>query len=208
MNFRQLTSFLSATLLGLSSAGAYIPEHLGGEGTQTQKSALQVESAILLREDGTPRCWIGENPSGYLTDEKLDEFYRQGLDIDSAGLNALRECDKSDELYAISTLGSEEISYGAVTPSNVKMLLSVAAIGVAGGCLITGIANSADQSNKKYIKAVAPMAIGLIGVVTVLGSVASAFFLASSDLAFLAGSFGFFPSVIPGSLICHRQENK
>ena len=76
MTFRQLISFFSATLLGLSLVSAYIPEQLGGEG-------VQVETAILLREDGTPRCRIGMNPSEYLTAEKLDQFYRQGLEIDA-----------------------------------------------------------------------------------------------------------------------------
>ena len=126
MNFRQLVSFFLAILLGLSSVDAYIPKHLGGEGTQEQKSALQVEIAILLREDGTPRCRIGKNPSEYLTAEKLDEFYRQGLDIDSAGLDTLRECDKGDEIYAISVLGSEKISLGMTAPPVVIETLSLA----------------------------------------------------------------------------------
>ena len=140
MYFRQLTSFLSAIFLGLSPVGAYIPEHLGGEGTQTQKTALQVESAILLREDGTPHCWIGENPSESLTAEKLDEFHRQGLDIDSAGLDALRECDKGDEPYAISVLGNEEISAGmAMPPTRVIGGLTISQVIVASSVVGFGI---------------------------------------------------------------------
>ena len=117
VNFRQLISFLSAIFLGLSSAGV-----------QAQKSTLQMESAILLREDGTPRCRIGKNPSEYLTAEKLD---------DSAGLDALRECDRGDELYAISVFGSEEISLGVVVPPVAKVWLISTAIGGTTGCALT-----------------------------------------------------------------------
>ena len=109
MNFRQLISFLSAIFLVLTSVGA--------------QTGVQAESAILLREDGTPRCRIGKNPSEYLTAEKLDKFYRQGLDINSAGLDALRECDQGDELYAISVLESEEIHMSGV-PSLVKWVMT------------------------------------------------------------------------------------
>ena len=112
MNFRQLISFSLAILLGLTSASAYIPEHLGGEGTPEQKSVLQVETAVLFGEDGTPRCLVGKRPSEYLTAEKLDEFYRQG-EIDSVALDTLRECGEGD-VYATSVLGSEEISLGMV----------------------------------------------------------------------------------------------
>ena len=112
MTLRQLFSFSSAILLGLSSVGV-----------QAQKPALQMESAILLREDGTPRCRIGANPSEYLTAEKLGEFYRQAPGIDSVGLDALRECDKGDELYAISVLGSEDVHMAGV-PSLVKWTMT------------------------------------------------------------------------------------
>ena len=112
VTFRQLISFFSAILLGLSSLSA-----------REQKSTLQAESAILLREDGTPRCRIGANPSEYLTAEKLGGFYKQGPGINFAGLDALRECDKGDELYAISVLGSEDVHMAGV-PSLVKWTMT------------------------------------------------------------------------------------
>ena len=81
-----------------------------------------MESAILLREDGTPRCRIGANPSEYLTAEKLDEFYREAPGIDFADLDALRECDKGDEIYAISVLGNEEINLGMAVGGNLPLI--------------------------------------------------------------------------------------
>ena len=135
MNFRQLISFSLAILLGLTSANAYIPKNLGGEGTPGEKTALQVETAVLLREDGTPRCFIGKRPSEYLTAEKLDEFYRQG-EIGPAALDTLRECDDGDELYAISVLGNEEISLGMAVPPVGKVWLVSGVIGGATGCVL------------------------------------------------------------------------
>ena len=96
VNFRQLISFFSAILLGLSSVSATIPEHLGGKGTQ-------VEGVVLLSEDGTPRCRVGKLPSEDL-----------GIGLDN--LDALEECDESDELYTRTILESEEINLGMAAP--------------------------------------------------------------------------------------------
>ena len=125
---------------------AYIPEHLGGEDTRAKKPALQVESAILLSEDGTPRCRIGKNPSEYLSAEKLDEFRQSGLEIGAGDLDALQECDESDELYARMILGTEEISLGMAAPPGFikgaefvweagRVAAPVLAIGFFTGCL-------------------------------------------------------------------------
>ena len=103
MNLRQLISLLSIIFLGLASVNAYIPQHLGGKGTQVQKSNLEMEGAILLREDGTPHCRIGK-----LLSEDL------GIGLDN--LDALEECDEGDELYARTILESEEKNLGMAAP--------------------------------------------------------------------------------------------
>ncbi len=122
MNIRQVISFSLATLLGLTSAGAYVPEHLGGEGLPAQASALQVEAAILLDEGGTPRCRIGEWPSEHLTPKQLGEFYGEGSQLGPAALDQLRECDENDELYAQIALNPEEIQIAGI-PSPTKGML-------------------------------------------------------------------------------------
>ena len=86
---RVLLSFLLANLIILTSSGAYVPEHL-------QETLAEVETVILLGEDGVPRCWIGEGPG-----EQLADF------------DALEECDQSD-LYARKIFGTEEIQLGIV----------------------------------------------------------------------------------------------
>ena len=169
MTFRQLISFFSATLLGLSSVSAYISEHLGG--------GVQVETAILLREDGTPRCWIGMNPSEYLTAEKLDQFYREGLEIDT-----LRECDQGDELYAIAAHGSEEISHGvAMPPLSRAVLLNISA-GFLGTCLF--LKNPTVLNNVIMLGSIA-LAGGFSGVILrkTLELVPAAFFPITLGLA-------------------------
>ena len=70
-----------------------------------------------------PRCRIGANPSEYLTAEKLDGFYQQAPGIDFAGHDTLRECDKGDELYAISILRSEDVHMAGI-PSLVKWAMT------------------------------------------------------------------------------------
>ena len=85
--------------MGLTSVGAYVPEHLEGQDIPVQEPFLQVESIVLLNEDGTPRCLIGQRPSEYL-----------------ATLETLRECDQGDELHALTILGDEEISLGMAVP--------------------------------------------------------------------------------------------
>ena len=85
---RVLLSFLLANLMILTSATAYVPEHL-------QETPVEVETAILLSEDGVPRCWIGKSPG-----EDLSDF------------DALEECDEDDELYTRTILGTEEIQLG------------------------------------------------------------------------------------------------
>ncbi len=90
----------------------------------SEQSPLQVDAAILLGEDGTPRCRIGSAPE----------------------LDSLRECDETDELYARMILGTEEISLGMAAPTTpastagTVMLLSPA-IGGLFGCAFGAVTN-------------------------------------------------------------------
>ena len=207
MYFRQLISFLLAILLGLSSAGAYIPEHLREQGTQAQKSVLQVESAILLREDGTPRCRIGVNPSEYLTAEKLDEFYRQGLDI-----GTLRECDQSDELYAISVLGNEEISMGMVAPPGGKgasaiwkvgkaIVLAFSLGGLIGCSLLLAEGHGKETFFLGLVTVVGLSAVGPASLLYFLGYRGGPILISSSVISMFGAGYG-------RTGLCHKLAEK
>ena len=81
--WRQFLSLSLGLLLGLTSTNASMAElpQLPG----------QIETAILLNEDGTPHCRIGSAPE----------------------LGTLRECEKGDER---ATFGTEEIHMSGVHP--------------------------------------------------------------------------------------------
>ena len=97
---RQFLSLSLGLLLSLASANAYVSKQL----------PEQIEAAILLNEDGTPRCRIGSAPE----------------------LDTLRECDEDDELYARTILDAEDI--------NLAMAVDPGKMGeVAGRLLGSGI---------------------------------------------------------------------
>ena len=179
---RQLIAFSLASFLSFASANAYVlPE--------------QVEAAILLGEDGTPRCRIGSAPEL------------------GAPLNSLRECDESDELYAI--LHSEEISYSATNlPTNHsiigKTLLTGLAIGTTASCLMIGLGKSllAQKDELRLatgtiLLALIPMGgfASLVVATEAIGAAAGgpAIFTAISSFLFGGGS---------GSFVCHTPEKE
>ena len=117
---RQLISFFLATVLGLTSAHAYLPN-------AEQTESTQIQAAILLNEDGTPRCRIGAAPE----------------------LEDLRECDEGDELYARMILGNEEINLGAALPPGKAIAAVLVNLGIysMSGCLVS---NWLDRTNKDF----------------------------------------------------------
>ena len=169
MNLRQLISFLSIIFLGLASVSAYIPEHLGGKDPRVQKSNLEMEGAILLREDGTPHCRIGKLPS-------------EDLNIGVDNLDALEECDEGDELYARTILESEEINLGMAAPPGFikgaefvweagRLAVPMLAIGFLSSCLSTKVDNllSIDLSDRNLPASQFFGAMIIAGTITVGG---------------------------------------
>ena len=128
----------TCTLLALWTPIVFAYSEFTNSNGEVLSLPMQVETAILLSRDGTPRCRIGKKPSKYLTAENLGERYRQDSEIDFADLDALRECDESDESYAslfAVDSGTEEIVLGIVLPPNFgKILFMNAAVGAAIGC--------------------------------------------------------------------------
>ena len=108
---RSFLAFSLTVLLGLASANAYVAEQ--------PQLPEQIEAAILLNEDGTPRCRVGSAPE----------------------LDTLRECDEDDELYA------EEISLGAAVPSGKMIVVILAQAGIMGvsGCILRNWVEMAGQ---------------------------------------------------------------
>ncbi len=178
---RQFIAFSLSLLLSLTSANAYVSQNLEGK-------KLQVESIILLNEDGTPRCRMGE-------------------EVDHEAATNLRECDESDELFA--GVG-EEIRYGALSPSVIgKTLLVSAAIGTATSCLTIEMMKSFDWKNDIHIfgagifLALIPLA-GFAGMIAATDYVAGAYIVAPVFTpigSFLFGAGG-------GTFLCHRPEKE
>ena len=123
VNLRQLISSSLAILLGLTSANAYVAEHL-----QQGEAAHQIDAVIVLDENGKPRCKIISN--GFLLSERFHEFVERNPEAEEVldKLNALEKCDDGDELYAEFEPGPQEISM-AGAPSPGKAL----AVGLAAG---------------------------------------------------------------------------
>ena len=109
MKLRSFLSLSFAFVLSLTSANAYTLE----------QSPVEIEAAVLLNDDGTPRCWVGQAP-------ELDD---------------LRECDESDvpEGGEIN-LGAVALPSGAMT----KAWLASAAVGSIAGCALGTLTNIAS----------------------------------------------------------------
>ena len=183
MNLRQLISFFSAILMSLASANATVPSPLGKK-DMAQDSALQVETAILLDEDGTPRCRMGKNPGESL-----------------AALETLRECNESDELYTRLILESEEISLGTVAPPSGPvgkvMLVTITssfALGGIAGCLL-------KENSHKWFTVVAGMVLA-----GAMPTIFSSYFLGKGATLFLFGTtMGFGGANISLATVCNRE---
>ena len=124
----KLCPFISLSLpmlLGLISANAH------GSG----QPPLQVEIAILLNENDTPRCRIG-----------------QYNDVLPAELDTLRECNQSDELYARMVYDTEETSLGMTASPGRMVITTLASVGImgSGGCIFKNVANGVIRTMSYY----------------------------------------------------------
>ena len=177
---RQFIAFSLSLLLSLTSANAYVSQNLEGE-------ELQVKSVILLNEDGTPRCRMGE-------------------EVDHYAATNLRECDESDQLFA--GVG-EEIRYGALSPSVIgKTLLVGTALGTATSCLMIGAIKSFDLEGAIHSIGASTLLVlisvgGVVGLLTATsyigGTAVTPVFTAFSSFLFGGAS---------GTFLCHRPEKE
>ena len=80
-----------------------------------QVNASQIVAAVLLNEDGNPRCKIVQEEHDVFSSERFDDFVETNAQAEDAldELDALRECDSGDELYAI-VVGETEIQEAGV----------------------------------------------------------------------------------------------
>ena len=202
MVLRQLIAFFLATLMAFTSANAYVAEHLREESTPAQESLLQMQSAVLLNENGTPRCFIGQWPNEYFNAEKLGELNSH---IDLNTFNDLGECDENDEFYARSILTAEEISYGVVmppVPDTGRAIIAGVTLGGMGGCLFRAL-NPLWDSFGGIVISIPLMMAAFFGAPFVVGS-----FLgnAAGEIAFLASV----PGNGVGAIVCDKiaQVNK
>ena len=125
---RQFLSLSLAMLLGLTSANAYT---LG-----PPQFSEQIEAAVLLNEDGTHRCRIGEAPE----------------------LEDLRECDQND-------IHAEEISLGmAAPPSYINPMIDkrLKIFFLSTGISYTAACSTVFLSNQ--IRGDLILALGLVGI--------------------------------------------
>ena len=81
-----------------------------------QANTSQIVTAVLLNEDGNPRCKIVQNESGLLSSERFDDFVETNPQVKDVlnQLDTLEECDNGDELYAEFVLNPQEISMSGV----------------------------------------------------------------------------------------------
>ena len=192
MQLRQFLSSSLAILLGFTSANAYVPHT-----PQLRESVLQAEIAILLNEDGTPRCRMGENPSEYFTTEEFD---------------ALRECDEDDKLYVRAGLETEEISLGmAGSPrsngKDLKAFLVPIAWAAPSACAIVGLnrwldVEHGDSDAKKAGRVLTVGIIGLFGLWLFPAAALSVLKLDGAELVLgpLFGAIGAGPAL----LVCDK----
>ncbi len=189
----------------LTSASAYVPKRLGGDGLPATESpsSLRVETAILMDENGTPRCRIGKHPSEYLTAEQLGEFYREEAAV--ATLDALEECDQSDELYARVALQAEEMNLaGAAAPTSLVGGLALSwlanlTLGVVGGCVSFKLLEKIDDQSQK---AAVWSQVGVWSVSGIMSTLATAALLKSGVYVLIVGIVGFGPGGILGFTAC------
>ena len=178
---RQFIAFSLSLLLSLTSANAYVSQNLEGK-------KLQVESIILLNEDGTPRCRMGE-------------------EVDHEAATNLRECDESDQLFA--GVG-EEIRYGALSPSVIgKTLLVSAALGTATSCLMIGVGKSFDSEDPIHdIGALILLTMIPVGGLGSLIAAAEYIGAAAGGAAAFTAISSFLFGAASGTFLCHRPEKE
>ena len=179
MASRRLISCFLAFALGLASA-----DTCGAE-----QSPVEAPAAILLGEDGTPRCRIGQ----------------------ASELDALRECDEGD------ILEGEQIGLGMAAPpmgAIAKTLLASAVIGGATGCVLGHV-----FANRPRFEKGAPPSfpkIVTIGTLKIILIMSAGFFASAAVSAKIIGGM-FVPitsitptisSMFPGTIICNALSKE
>ena len=193
--------------MGLTSVNAYVAESLRGKGAPTQEFLLQMQSIVLLNENGTPRCLIGQRPNQDFIAKQWEEFYAANPRINANTFNGLRECDENDEFYARSILDTEEISYGAVIPPVpffAKAMLIGFAVGGVGGCFLRALEPLWKHSGERGVVSLAKL---LIAVPLLLPGLVAGPLVTYSLLGAEIGAAGFLVS-LPGNgvglLVCDK----
>ena len=196
-------SVLVLLAFSLTQVRAHVSANLGGEGMRTQESrALQVQSAVLLEEDGTPRCLIGADPGKYLTAEQLEDFYATNSSINPDTFDSLRECDEGDELNSIARLlGNEDISFG------IKALFISASIGAAVGCSSVGLGDFLNINKNSSTAVVAIFSLSLAAsTVTVLAFPAfTAAKMGLVDATAIGSPLAFIIGAGSGLFLCYKE---
>ena len=119
----------------------------------------------------------------------------------AAKLDALRECDEGDELYARMILGDEEISYGAAIPPTAKVLLISAAIGETIGCVLSPLIKS-DNSVAVFLGTASLfVAVGIGGAILAPSVVVS---LSITEWVSALISFTYISGLGSGMLVCNK----
>ncbi len=166
---RQFLCFSLAMLLSLASANAYTLEQ--------PQLPEQIEAAILLNEDGTPRCRIGS-----------------AAELD-ASLDSLRECDERDELYARTIFGDEDINFAmAVGPEKIGEMVGV----MIGTGIIATVFTCALFPLSNYLLFDEP--VPNHPIVPVLVAVILAKPLPLTSIAFIGGILNAMPTLAVGSI--------
>ena len=161
---RQFLHFSLAMLLSLASANAYTLEQ--------PQLPEQIEAAILLNEDGTPRCRIGS-----------------AAELD-ASLDSLRECDERDELYARTIFDTEEISLGIAAPLPLKISAVLFNIGTMGlsGCLVGSFFDLPEKKGLQFwIPWLGGMVVGLVPTSLIVRNILVPGFTTTIMFDFLTG---------------------
>ena len=174
MNLRRLISCFLAFALGLPSANAYTLE----------QSPEQIEAVVLLGEDGTLRCRIG-----------------QALELDD-----LRECDESDAPE------SGEISLGTAVPpigqlGKAVLFTTMPSVAVGGlhGCLHSASKNITGKAPKLPTLLFSISSAGFINAVLLAEFYISTTIKVSSVLAFYGLSVNI-GSFFLGKTLCNEEN--
>ena len=119
-----------------------------------QVNASQIVAAVLLNEDGSPRCKIVQEEHDVFSSERFDDFVETNAQAEDAldELDALRECDSGDELYAEFVLNPQEISIAGVPSPSSGSLLGKIVMGSLSFLAIDGIIMRGEGIINKLVR--------------------------------------------------------